>query len=95
MKGQWKLRSYCFGDLSPDFLEDYLHLLNQKKIPTPPHLQECLERERAVYIDKFDDVADWPKDLDVKYHIKSLVAAPIRVQGKTIGILEGDMTFHN
>ena len=92
--GDWELRSYCFGDLSPDFLEGYLQLLNQKKIPTPPHLQQCLDKERAVFIDQFDDISDWPKDLEEKYRIKSLVAAPIRVRGKTIGIIEGDMTFH-
>ncbi|UCF64721.1 MAG: PAS domain S-box protein, partial [bacterium] len=94
IKGKWKLRSYCFGDDSPAFLEKYLKLLNEKKLDPPPYLKDCAIRNKTVFINKFDEQEDWPPELQKKFKIKSLVAAPVRVQGKTIGIIEGDMTFH-
>jgi len=92
--GKWRLRSYCFGEDSPAFLENYLQLLNDRKITPPSYLKQCAIENKTVFIDHFDDQKEWPAELQKQFKIKSLVASPVRVQGKTIGIIEGDMTFH-
>jgi PAS domain S-box-containing protein len=91
---KWLLKSYCFGEESPDLLKKYLDQMNKGKIPPSPYLEKCLTQNEAILIDNLEDLPGWSPEMSQSYQVKSLVAAPIRVRGETIGIIEGDMVFH-
>ncbi len=89
-----KLHSCDFGGESAEKFEYYLQLLNEKKVPPPPYLRTILKKNKTVFIQNCQQDPDWPEDSAFDIPVKSLIASPIMVQGKTIGVIEGDMQFH-
>lgn len=92
--GKLSLKSYYFGKDSAKDLEEFLKEVNQGAIEPPPFLSDCMTKHKTIFIQNSREIERIQPQLVKKYKIKSIVAAPVRVKGKTIGIIEGDLQFH-
>lgn len=92
--GNFHLKSHNLDKESLEICLQYLDEVNKHPNLLPRHLMDCLEHCQTVFIPDMEEIDEWSDEFKKNLNIKSIVIAPIRVKGKTIGILEGDMSQH-
>lgn len=92
--GHLRLRSLSFDKDPPERVEALLKRLAQPEIPELPVFYESFNENKLIHIPDLNADPRWPKAPGEVIRTKAMVIAPIRVGGKPIGVVMGNMQFH-
>ncbi|NIP44376.1 MAG: PAS domain S-box protein, partial [candidate division Zixibacteria bacterium] len=93
-EGELKFHSACFPKDPPEVLEHCKRDIAEGRFEHPPHFRKCLEENRIIHIKDLDVDPLWPKEETRAIKSKALVIAPIRIKDEPIGVIAGNMEYH-
>jgi len=91
---QLTLRSLCFEKDSREFIERFVRKTRAKGVTLPPHFHESMKKNKTIHIPDLNADPRWPKDNSRLIRTKAIVISPVRVKGKPIGVIMGNMQHH-
>lgn len=93
--GALRLRSLCWPFDPPDRIEHFKRNVLDERMPRPPHVMESYAENRTVFIEDLNADPRWPREPNRIVRTKALVITPVRVHGTPIGVIIGNMQYHD
>lgn len=93
--GSLYLRTMAAPRDSQKLIKDFIERMNRADVVVPPHIYECIEQNETVFIEDLNNDPRWPKLEGEIIRTKSIVFTPLRVGGRVIGVISGNMQHHS
>jgi PAS domain S-box-containing protein len=93
--GKFKLVSYSMEKDTPELIENFLKRVNDPNNEIPKPFIDSFRENKTVFIRDLNTDPRWPRQSGEVVRTKSMVAGPIRAEGKPIGIIIGNMQHHS
>jgi two-component system NtrC family sensor kinase len=92
--GELVLRSFHLGKDSPEFIEAFEKKAEASGGRMLTLHREALQADRTIFVSNPSMDSRWAEDREQLANVRAIVASPIRVGGKPIGVIGGNMQFH-
>lgn len=92
--GELTLRSYCTLKDPPEMVDDFLRQAQSKDFVMPPHFMQSYKEDRTIFVPDLNADPHWPKEEGKPIRTKAVVASPLRVNNKPIGVIVANMQHH-
>lgn len=89
------LGSFSMEKDPPELVENFLHQVRMNEFEMAPHLEESFADNRTIFIPDLNADPRWPREAgQTVIPTKAVVVSPIRVHKKPIGVMVGNMQYH-
>ncbi len=93
--GKFEIVSYSMEKDTPELVENFLKRINDPNNEIPKPFLDSFRENKTVFIKDLNTDPRWPKQSGEVVRTKAMVAAPIRAEGKPIGVIIGNMQHHS
>ncbi len=92
--GELGIRSFCMAKDPPELVQRFLSRFRSKDFRLPPHFWESYAENKTIFIPDLNADPRWPREKGQLIRTRAMVIAPIRVNKKPIGVITGNMQYH-
>lgn len=92
--GKLEMRSFCMAKDPPELVQRFLERFKSKDFKMPPHFWESYAENKTIFIPDLNADPRWPREDGQPIRTRAMVITPIRVNKKPIGVITGNMQYH-
>lgn len=94
-EGALRLRSLCWPYDPPERIENFRRNFVDPSSEQPPHILESITGNSTIFIPDLNADPRWPRQPNRVIRTKALVITPLRVHGEPVGVIIGNMQYHD
>jgi PAS domain S-box-containing protein len=92
--GKLEVRSFCFAKDPPELVQRFLNNFKREDFKLPPHFWESFNENKTIFVPDLNADPRWPREEGKSVRTRAMVIAPIRLNKKPIGLITGNMHYH-